>query len=128
MSARNGDFLPVFARLHPVHRYPYVSLAFLGVASAALCFFDLGEVITGAVALRILVQHVGQIAALDRVRKLRPDVVLPFRMRLYPLPSIIAIVGWTFALWSSGPIWGTAAMGMTALGCAVYWARRGWER
>ena len=124
-AARNGDFFPVFARLHPVHRYPYVSLAFLGVASAALCFFDISDVITGAVALRILVQHVGQIAALHYVRTRRPDVVLPFRMRLYPVPSIVAGVGWVFALWSSGSVWWAAAVGMTALGCVVYWAWRG---
>jgi len=122
-AARNGDFLRVFARLHPEGRYPYVSLGFLGVASAALCFFELGDVVTGAVALRILVQHLGQIAALHYVRKRRPDVVLPFRMRLYPLPSIIAIVGWIFVLWSSGWVW--VVLGMTALGCVVYRAWRG---
>jgi APA family basic amino acid/polyamine antiporter len=127
-AARNGDFLPVFARLHPVKKYPYVSLAFLGVASASLCFFDLGEVITGAVSLRILVQHVGQIAALDRVRKLRRDVVLPFRMRLYPLPILIAHAGWMFALWSAGWLWGLVAYGMTALGCVVYWVWKGRRR
>jgi APA family basic amino acid/polyamine antiporter len=95
-AARNGDFFSIFARLHPTGRYPYVAILTIGALTAGFCFFSLQEVIETAVVVRIFVQFLGQILGLHLLRKTRPDVPLPFRMWLYPLPSLIAIVGWTF--------------------------------
>lgn len=97
-AARDGDFFSVFATLHPKHRYPWVSLLAIGVLTAVFCFFSLGDVITAAVTVRILIQFVGQILALHLLRTTRPDVALPFRMWCYPLPSLIALIGWLFVL------------------------------
>ena len=54
--------------------------------------------IDAAVVVRILVQFVAQILALHVLRTTRPDVAMPFRMWLYPIPSVIALVGWLFVL------------------------------
>jgi hypothetical protein len=48
--------------------------------------------------VRIFVQFLGQILGLHLLRSTRPDVVLPFRMWLYPLPSLVAALGWLFVL------------------------------
>ena len=48
--------------------------------------------------VRILVEFLAQIAGLQVLRKTRPDVPLPFRMWLYPLPSFLAGAGWVFLL------------------------------
>ena len=48
--------------------------------------------------VRILVEFLAQIAGLQVLRKTRPDVPLPFRMWLYPLPSFLAAAGWIFLL------------------------------
>jgi hypothetical protein len=61
----------------------------------------LDHVIQAAVCVRIAVQFIGQIAALHIVRTYRPDTQLPFRMWLYPLPSLIALAGWVFVLWTA---------------------------
>src|SRR3954464_11969108 len=62
-AARDGYFFKIFARLHPTHGFPYVSLILLGVLSIVLGFVSLGMVIDALVTMRILVQFIGQIGA-----------------------------------------------------------------
>jgi amino acid transporter len=100
-AAKNGDFFRPFAYVHPTGRFPLVSLAVLGLLIAVFCFLDLGSIISAAVCVRIAVQFIGQIVALHVVRTTRPDIALPFRMWLYPLPSLVALVGWLFVLGTS---------------------------
>jgi amino acid transporter len=99
-AAKNGDFFSLFAALHPTRGYPWAALALLSVTTAFFCFFPLATVIQGAVTVRIVIQFIGQIFALHVLRRqgTRP---LPFRMWLYPLPSLVALTGWLFLLASS---------------------------
>ena len=101
-AAKNGDFFSFFAQLHPTRSYPWASLALLSVLTAFFCFFPLAIVIEGAVIVRILVQFIGQIFALHVVRRSGKHP-MPFRMWLYPLPSLIALVGWLMLLATSKP-------------------------
>ena len=119
-AAREGDFFPVFGKLHETRRYPALSLLTITALTAAFCFLSLQQVIDAAVTVRILVQFVGQIVALHVLRTARPDVPLPFRMWLYPLPSLAALVGWVFMWATSGWVllaWGT---GVIASGVLVF--------
>ena len=97
-AAVNGEFFRPFAALHPTKAYPTVSLWTLGLLTAAFCYLPLDAVINAAVTVRILVQFVAQIAALHDLRTHRPNIERPFRMWLYPLPSLLALVGWLFVL------------------------------
>ena len=114
-AARGGDFFSAFGRLHPRHGYPYLALWTIGALSAAFCFFPIALVISSAVTVRILVQFVGQIVGLQVLRKTRPGVPLPFRMWLYPLPSLIALVGWLFVLAMPEPDFGWKPLILTAV-------------
>lgn len=96
-AAKNGDFFSFFAKLHPTRDYPWAALALLSVLTAVFCFFDLSTVVEGAVIVRIVVQFIGQIFALH-VAHHEGKHPLPFRMWLYPLPSLIALVGWVLLL------------------------------
>jgi amino acid transporter len=100
-AARSGDFFPVFAKLHSKGRYPWVSLLAIGGLTSVFCFVSLQDLIDAAVTIRILVPFIAQIAALHMLRKTRPDVPMPFRMRLYPLPSLLALIGWLYTLCTS---------------------------
>lgn len=100
-AAQNGDFFSIFTTVHPTRRYPVVSLWTLGGLTAFFCFFPLDAVISAAVTVRIVIQFIMQIIALHVLRKTRPDVKLPFRMALYPIPSLIALLGWIFILATS---------------------------
>ena len=100
--------------------------------------FRLGEVISAILAMRILVQFVGQAVGLVLLRRRRGTGALPFRMPLYPLPVVLAIVVWLFVFVGIAPAevtWGgvhfrlyfqLAALGMMALGTAAFllWSRR----
>jgi basic amino acid/polyamine antiporter, APA family len=95
-AARDGYFFNVFSRLHPKHNFPYVSLLAIGVIAIICSFFSLGAVIDVLIATRIIVQFIGQIFAVALLRKNSPNLERPYRIWLYPLPSLIALVGWLF--------------------------------
>lgn len=121
-AAKQGDFFPIFGRLHATGRYPIVSLLTLGSLTAAFCFLDLQRVIEAAVAVRILVQFVGQIIGLHVLRRTRPDLPFPFRMWLYPLPSLLALVGWLFVFGTaSGDVIRNSLI-VIASGCVAFFA------
>jgi amino acid transporter len=68
----------------------------IGIISIVCSFFSLGVVIDVLIATRIIVQFIGQIFAVALLRKNAPNMERPFRIWLYPLPSLIALVGWLF--------------------------------
>ena len=78
--------------------------------------------ISALVTSRILIQFIGQIGALDYLRRHRPDIQLPFRMWLYPIPSAVALVGWTYVFLTSGWIYAGFGLLTLAAGVLVYWA------
>ena len=95
-AARDGYFFKVFSRLHPKHKFPYLSLLAIGGIAIICSFFSLGVVIDVLIATRIIVQFIGQIFAVALLRKNSPALERPYRIWLYPLPSLIALVGWLF--------------------------------
>jgi amino acid transporter len=101
-AAKDGCFFRVFGKVHPKKEFPHVSLLLIGALSIAASFLTLSMVITALVTMRILVQFIGQIGAVMRLRKLKPDTERPFKMWLYPLPAFIALLGWIFVFLTSG--------------------------
>jgi basic amino acid/polyamine antiporter, APA family len=95
-AALDGNYFRAFARVHPQHRFPYVSLLALGSAAMLFCFFSLADVIAALVVIRITLQFLVQAIGLIVLRIQRPDLPRPFRMWLYPLPALIASVGFVF--------------------------------
>ena len=97
-AARDGNYFRVFARVHPRHRFPYVSLLVMGSIATLFCFFRLADVIAALVVIRILVQFLAQIVGVIVLRVRRPDLPRPFRMWLYPLPALVALAGFVYVL------------------------------
>ena len=95
-AARDGYFFNIFGKLHPRHNFPYVSLLLIGAIAIVCSFFSLGTVIDALIALRILVQFIGQIVAVTLLRKNAPELHRPYKIWLYPVPSLVALVGWLF--------------------------------
>lgn len=118
-AAKNGDFFALFATLHPTRGYPWAALALLSALTAFFCFFPLGIVIKGAVTVRIAVQFIGQIVALHVVHH-QGTQPLPFRMWLYPQPSLVALVGWVFLLVTSEDRVLILVLGVYASGLLVF--------
>ncbi len=126
-AAEDGNFFRLFSKLHPSKDFPNYSLLLIGGLSALAGFFDLADVITALLTARILVQFCGQIAALEFLRRFRRDVVRPFRMWLYPLPSAVAFFGWMAIFLNSGARYIAYGMVTMVLGVIAYliMARKG---
>jgi amino acid transporter len=98
-AAADGNYFRVFARVHPEYKFPYVSLLALGAVAAAFCFLRLADVIAALVVIRIMLQFLVQAIGVMVLRVRRPDLPRPFRMWLYPLPALLASVGFGYILW-----------------------------
>src|SRR5216684_2792170 len=99
-AARDGNYFKAFSRVHPVHRFPYVSLLALRVVAAVFCFLRLKDAIAALVVIRIIIQFLVQAVGLIVLRIRRPEMPRPFRMWLYPLPALIACAGFLFILFN----------------------------
>ena len=123
-AAADGAFFRVFARLHPTRQFPHISLLALGaLAFIFSLLFRLSEVISAILAMRILVQFIGQAVGLLILRKQRDKNLFPYRMPFYPVPVYIAIALWLFILVSTG--FKMVFMGLTviAAGSVVYFLK-----
>lgn len=101
-AALEGHFFRPFARLHPTGKLPHISLLVVGGLAAAASLLELETVLKALLAARILVQFVGQIAALHYIRRRRPEIHLPYRMPAYPVPAGLALLGWLYVFGTSG--------------------------
>src|SRR5437660_10345135 len=97
-AARDGNYFRVFARVHPRHRLPYVSLLVMGAIATLFWCFRPADGIAALVVIRILVQFLAQIIGVIVLRVRRPDLPRPFRMWLYPLQAALALGGFIFVL------------------------------
>ena len=97
-AALDGNYFRAFARVHPVGRFPNVSLIALGAVAACFCFLRLADVIAALVVIRIVIQFLLQAIGLLILRARHPEAPRPFRMWLYPLPALAAIAGFLFVL------------------------------
>ena len=125
-AAREGYFFKAFGRLHPTRRFPHVSLLVLGVVSIVSGFFSLGSVIDALIATRLVVQFMGQIGGVVLLRRRAPAMERPFRIWLYPVPLVVAFVGWLFIFSTTGADVMLFGLGVLALGvlCFLVWSAR----
>jgi len=97
-AAAEGDYFKKFAKLHPVHRFPYVSLLVLGGVAMVFCSFRLADVIAALVVIRIMVQFLAQTIGVIVLRIRQPQMERPFKMWLYPIPAFVAAAGFMYVL------------------------------
>lgn len=104
-AARDGVFFKAYGRLHPKHRFPVLGLATMGVITAAgfLLARHVGDsaahpplaiLITLLTTVMVIIQAFAQIAAVIVLRRRQPNLNRPYKMLLYPLPLVIAGIGW----------------------------------
>ncbi len=123
-AALDGNFFSVFGRVHPTKRFPYVSLLGLGAVSIVICiFFDLFSVIRSILAMRCLIQFVGQAVGLTMLHHRWKAERWPFRMWLYPVPVILSIAGWLAIFVATGRKPMLASLAAMVAGLLVYLTR-----
>ncbi len=112
-AAVDGQFFKAFAHVHPTKHFPDFSLLFLGMTSVLACLFNLDSIIRALMVIQIVTQYIAQIVAVTMIRRYRKDIVRPFRMWLYPVPSFVALLGWLWMLIGGG--WQYIALGFAIL-------------
>jgi amino acid transporter len=124
-AARDRVFFGVFGRLHPRLDFPDVALLVMGVLTAAGSFLTLTTVINMLTTVAVLVQAVAQIVALTVLRRRQPGLRRPYRQWLYPVPSLVALVGWLYVYKSATglSIWLSVAWIAGGVLAFLGWAR-----
>jgi basic amino acid/polyamine antiporter, APA family len=129
-AALDGNYFHVFARVHPRHRIPNVSLLMLAAVSIVFCMLQLVDLVAALVVIRILLQFLLQQVGLIVLRRTQPELERPFRVWLYPLPPLVAIAGFLYILFSR-PNFAREiffAMVVVLTGTATYMVRAGRRR
>jgi fructoselysine transporter len=85
--------------------------------------FNLTDVIKGILAMRIVIQFMGQAAGVILLRRRWPPAKLPFKMWLYPLPAILAFFAWGAIFVSTGTAFMLAGIGVAVVGIVVFAVR-----
>jgi fructoselysine transporter len=125
-AALDGNFFPVFGRLHPTKHFPYVSLLVLGgLAFLFSVTLKLETAIKGILAMRLLVQFIGQAVGVILLRRRWGTARLPFKMWLYPVPAVLTMFGWAWLFWQTGIArkWGIAEIALGTLAFLI-WTRK----
>jgi basic amino acid/polyamine antiporter, APA family len=127
-AALDGEYFPVFARVHPKHRIPHVSLLVLGANAMVFCLFRLADVVTALVVIRLIVQFLAQTIGVIVLRQRQPELVRPFRMWLYPVPAVLAFLGFVYVLVMRPKSFESIrlAMAVVVVGAVLYAVRRSW--
>jgi amino acid transporter len=120
-AAQNKSFFPFFAKVHPTLKFPHRSLLVLGgIAFVFSLLFRLKEVIDGILAMRILIQFIGQAIGLLLLFKRKGNTFFPWKMPLYPLPLFIAILIWGAIFFSTGIKMMLSGLVVIGLGLIAY--------
>ncbi|MBN8836027.1 MAG: amino acid permease [Sphingobacteriia bacterium] len=123
-AANDGAFFKIFAKLHPTKHFPYVSLLFLGcIAFVFSLLFKLKDVIDAILAMRILIQFIGQAIGLMLLVKRKGKDFFVWKMPLYPLPAIAAIIIWLFIFISTGIHMMLGGLAVIGVGLVAYYIK-----
>jgi amino acid transporter len=129
-AALDDNFFSVFARLHPTKHFPYVSLLVLGgLAFLFSVILSLQTAIVGILAVRLIVQFIGQAVGVMLLRRRWSAEKLPFKMWLYPLPAVLSMAGWLWLFWRTGSVrkWGLLQIALGVVAFLIWtWEKKQW--
>ena len=124
-AALDGNFFPIFARVHPTKHFPHISLLLLGgLAFLFSLTLRLKTAIAAILAMRLLVQFIGQAVGVMLLHKRWGSDRLPFKMWLYPVPAVLTMLAWAWLFWQTGPVrkWGLLEIALGVIAFLV-WTR-----
>ena len=99
-AALDGNFFRLFGKLNPRGKFPSAALLCMGSVTCVLCVFRLADLVAALVVIRIMMQFILQAIGVIIFRKRDPAHERPFRMWLFPLPALLALIGFIYILFS----------------------------
>lgn len=104
-AANDKVFFSAFSKTHPKHQFPTYGILSMGVLTSVGFMIgrltDLTTLIQLLTTVMILVQSVAQVISLFVLRKTKPHLARPYKMWLYPVPAVIALLGWIYIYMAS---------------------------
>jgi len=129
-AALDDNFFPAFARLHPTKHFPYISLLVLGgLAFLFSVILNLQTAIVGILAVRLIVQFIGQAFGITLLRRRWGPERFPFKMWLFPVPAVLTMIGWLWLFWRTGPArkWGLLQIALGIVAFLIWtWDKKQW--
>jgi APA family basic amino acid/polyamine antiporter len=122
--ARDGVFLPVAARVHPIYRTPHVAIVALASWAALLALSGSYEQLFTYVMFASSLMHMIGAFGVFRLRRQRPDLPRPYRVWGYPfVPAIFILASGALVLNTllERPRESLAGLGFLGLGVPFYW-------
>jgi amino acid transporter len=95
-AGAEGNFFKVFGRIHSKGRFPTVALLAINGLAIPLCWLSLERLLSSLMIIQIVFQFIPQIFAVFAIRRYRKEIHRPFGMWFYPVPALIALVGWIY--------------------------------
>ena len=121
-AARDGNFFSIFQNIHPIERFPTYSVLLLGALAAVFCVFQLKDLVSALVVIRIMLMFLVQAVGAVVWRITRPNQPRPFRMWLYPLPVLVTIAGFALVLYDRRALFARGLI-FAGLGLLIYLLR-----
>ncbi len=121
--ADDGLFFETIARVHPRYRTPYVAILLAGLLGMALVLSRSFEALTDTFVLAIWPFYALGVAAIYRLRRLRPDLPRPYKAIGYPVvPAIfvIAVAAFVINALVNDPIPTSITFALILAGAPVY--------
>jgi amino acid transporter len=95
-AGAEGNFFKVFGRVHPTGHFPTVSLLAVNALAIPLCWLSLERLLSALMITQIVFQFIPQVFAVFAIRMYRKEIQRPYGMWLYPVPALVALVGWIY--------------------------------
>jgi APA family basic amino acid/polyamine antiporter len=122
--ADDGLFFERIARVHPRFRTPYVAILLAALLGMILVLSRSFEALTDTFVLAIWPFYALGVAAIFRLRRLRPDLPRPYRAVGYPIvPAIfvVAVAGFVINALVNAPVSTVITFALIFTGAPVYY-------
>jgi amino acid transporter len=122
--AEDRLFFRPLAAVHPRYHTPYVAILFAGALGVLFVMTRTFEQLADTFVLSIWPFYALAIAAVYRLRRLRPDLLRPYRVPGYPVVPAIFIAAAACLIVSAlvaDPVWTGVTFGVILAGVPVYY-------
>jgi amino acid transporter len=121
--ADDGLFFPKIAAVHPRFGTPHVAIVLAMVLGVVMVLAQTFEQLTDTFVLAMWPFYALSVAAIYRIRRLRPDLPRPYRAWGYPVLPAVFVAGACYLIVNAlvtDPFWTSVVFGITLAGWPVY--------
>ena len=120
--ANDGLMPPVFSRVHPRLKTPWMSQILIGVIVAAIAAVAPIETLSELVGVGTLFSFLMVCASVVRLRHLEPHATRPFRVPVVPLVPVLGILSCLGLMAGLAPLTWARLVVWIAIGLIIYFA------